>query len=412
MNIAIISHYFYPEICAPSARLKEMADVWVSEGHRVSVITNFPNHPTGIVHPEYRGRKFMIERMDGLEVIRCKTLATPNKGFLKKVTGHLRFMVNSITQGIKHLEGPMEKPDVIVASSPTLFSVVSAWYASRKLKCPYIFEVRDLWPAIFVDLGTLKNPVIIKMLETLELFLYRKSTAVVTVTQSFAQDIMKRGIDKNKVFFIPNGVDLTRFYPDPQSGSLLRKELSLQDKYIILYIGAHGISHGLNSVIETARLLHREEEIHFLFVGEGAEKENLCSLAERMHLKNITFLPGQPKEKMRSFYNLADVCLVPLRNIPLFKTFIPSKMFEIMGCGRPILASLEGEAADILRRSGGAVIIPPEDSNRMSQEILMLARDKERCLALGDKGRKFVLENFDRTVLARRYLQLMEGITS
>jgi len=219
MNIVIISHYFYPEICAPSARLKEMADVWVSEGHRVSVITNFPNHPTGIIHPEYRGRKFMIEQINGVEIIRCKTLATPNKGFLKKVIGHLIFMVNSIAQGIKHLK----EPDVIVASSPTLFCVVSAWYASRKLKCPYIFEVRDLWPAIFVDLGTLKNPVVIKMLEALELFLYRKSAAVVTVTQSFAQDIIKRGIDKNKVFFIPNGVDLTRFYPDPEGGLSLRK---------------------------------------------------------------------------------------------------------------------------------------------------------------------------------------------
>jgi len=192
-----------------------------------------------------------------------------------------------------------------------------------------------------------------------------------------------------------------------------RKELSLQRKYIILYIGAHGISHGLSSVIEAARLLHEQEEnIHFLFVGEGAVKDNLCNLATKMHLKNITFLPGQPKEKMRSFYNLADVCLVPLRNIPLFKTFIPSKMFEIMGCGRPILASLEGESAEILKQSEGAVIIPPEDSNKMSQGILMLVRDKERCLALGDKGRKFVFENFDRTLLARKYLQLMEEVTA
>ena len=406
MNITIISHYFYPEIGAPSARLKEMADAWVSEGHQVSVITNFPNHPTGIIHPGYKGQKFMIEWIEGLKIIRCRTFATPNAGFLKKIISHLIFMFNSVAQGIKHVK----KSDVIIASSPTLFCVVSAWFISRRQKVPYIFEVRDLWPAIFVELGTLKNSIIINILEKLELFLYHKSAAVVTVTQSFAQNIITRGIDNNKVHFIPNGVDLTRFYPDQECGSLLRKQLFLQDKFIMLYIGAHGISHGLSSILAAAKLLYKQKNIHFLFVGEGAEKDKLLKLARDMQLKNITFLSGQPKNEMRSFYNLADACLVPLRNIPLFNTFIPSKIFEIMGCGRPILASLKGEAANILQQSGGAIIVPPENSNKIAKGILTLVHDNERCSLMGTEGRNFVSQNYDRTMLAKKYLKVMEKI--
>ncbi len=406
MNITIISHYFYPEIGAPSARLKEMADVWISQGHQVSVITNFPNHPTGIIHPGYKGRKFMIDWIGGLKIIRCKTFATPNAGFLKKIISHLVFMVTSVVQGMNHVK----ESDIIMASSPTLLCVASARYLSRKLKIPYIFEVRDLWPAIFVELGIITNQPIIYNLEKFELYLYKKSAAVVCVTQSFAKNIINRGINKNKVYFIPNGVDLTKFYPDRDSGRFLKKELALEDKFIVLYIGAHGISHGLSAIMEAAKLFHKQKNIHFLLVGEGAEKDKLIKLAKNMQLKNITFLPAQPKNKMRTFYNLADVCLVPLRNIPLFNSFIPSKMFEIMGCGRPILASLKGEAANILQQSGGAIIVPPENCKEIAEGILTLAHDKERCRVMGEQGKNFVSQKYDRIMLAKKYLKVMEKI--
>ena len=190
MRIAVLSHYFWPEPGAPSARLVELGREWVGRGHEVTIVTNFPNHPTGIVPEAYRGRSFMVEHTQGLRVIRCRTFATPNRGFAKRTLGHLMFMVQSVRQATPHLRGC----DVLVASSPTLFSVAAALAISRRVGAPYVFEVRDLWPAIFVELGVIRSRAVIRALEWLELALYRRACAVVTVTRAFADDIARRGI--------------------------------------------------------------------------------------------------------------------------------------------------------------------------------------------------------------------------
>lgn len=405
MHIAIICHYFVPEVGAPSARLFDLARYWTRDGHRVSVITNFPNHPTGIIHEGYRGCSFMTEEIEGVGVIRCRTFATPNKGIIKKTLGHLVFMVMAVLQGKKEIKDV----DVIVVSSPNLFSVISAWWCGKRMRKPYIFEVRDLWPAIFVELGVLKNRFIIKTLETLEMFLYRRAAKVVTVTASFKKGIINRGIEESKIHFIPNGADVTRFQP-AQPNSELIKRLGLKMKFIILYCGAHGISHALKNIVNAAELLQKEKDIHFLFVGDGAEKDGVIEYSQRLNLKNITFLPSQPKEVIPDFYNIADICLVPLRNIPLFATFIPSKMFEIMACGRPIIASLKGEAADILERSKAAVIVPPEDYKAVAGAVMELKNNLEKRKKLSKNGPPFVLKEFDRFKLARQYLEIIEKV--
>jgi len=185
VKIAVVTHYFWPEMSAPSARLLEMGRAWATEGHEVSVVTNFPNHPTGVVPEAYRGRPFLIETHEGLRIVRCRTYATPNRGMAKRTLGHLVFMTQAVLQGTPAIRGS----DVIVASSPTLFSVVAAWIMSWRLGVPFVFEVRDLWPAIFVDLGVFRNRLLIRGLESLEMFLYRRSRAVVTVTEGFARHI-------------------------------------------------------------------------------------------------------------------------------------------------------------------------------------------------------------------------------
>ena len=404
MRIALVSHYFWPEPGAPSARLVEMGREWVALGHDVTVVTNFPNHPTGIVPETYRGRSFQIEEAHGLRILRCRTYATPNHGFAKRTLGHLVFMVESVLQATPHLRGT----DVIVASSPTLFAAVSALVISRRLGVPYVIEVRDLWPAIFVDLGVIRNRLVIALLERLELFLYRQARVVVTVTRAFADDIARRGIDHAKLHVVPNGVDLAAFQPGPAEEAL-RARLGLADKLLVLYCGAHGISHALARILEVAARLQQDPRIHFLFVGEGAEKAALVERARALRLGNVSFREAVPREDVPALYRAADVCLVPLRAVPLFRSFIPSKMFEILACGRPILASLEGEAAEILAASGAALVVPPEDVGALAAAVTRLAADPALRAALASRGRAYVAEHFDRRRLASRYLGILEA---
>jgi len=403
MRIALLCHYFHPEIGAPSARLHALARDFKALGHEVTVLTGFPNHPTGIIPAEYRGRWLAREDMDGVVVLRSWVFATPNEGILKKTLGHLSFMFSSVLLSATRL-GPL---DVVVVSSPTLFSVVSAWVLAALKGVPFVFEVRDLWPAVFVDLGVLRNRFIIWILEALEMFLYRQSAAVVTVTDSFRDILVSRGLPPEKVHTITNGVNLSDFSPgEPDPG--LRESLGLQGKFTVLYIGAHGISHALQAVLEAARSLEGEDGIRFLFVGEGAEKKKLVEKARG--LKNVRFLDGQPRGKVLSFYRLADAVLVPLRDVPLFDTFIPSKMFEIMACAKPIVASVRGEAARILERSKGALIVAPEDSAAIAKAVLELKADEPLRRRLGASGRAFVEAHYQRRMLAERYARLLASL--
>ncbi|MBF0550569.1 MAG: glycosyltransferase family 4 protein [Deltaproteobacteria bacterium] len=404
MHILVICHYFYPEISAPSARLYEMGRTWVELGHQVTVVTCFPNHPHGRIPKEYRGKSFIKESLDGMTILRNFVFAAPNQGVFKKTLGHLSFMCSSLLLSTI----PCGHPDVILVSSPTFFSVYTALALSKIKSCPFIFEVRDLWPAIFVDLGVIRNRHIIRILEQQELFLYRAAGRVVTVTESFAQDIVKRGIPASKVAVITNGVDVDRFSPGPIDQEL-RSELGLEGKFVVSYLGAHGISHGLDAVLRMAERLKGYDDIRVLMVGDGAMKQTLAAARERLGLDKVLMLPGQPREMMPRFYRASDVLLVPLRDIPLFDTFIPSKMFEIMACGRPILGSVRGEARRILERSQAAIITDPEDVDQMTAGVLRLYQDRDLGLELGRNGRQFVSARYARPQLAADYLRLLEA---
>ncbi len=402
MKICVMCHYFWPELCAPAARLSEMGEAWADQGHEVTVVTNFPNHPTGTIHPGYENKKFMIEQKGKLRIIRCYTYATPNEGIIKKTMGHLTFAFASVWQAARHLKGT----DIIVLSSPPLFSGIGAWLLSKRLRVPYIIEVRDIWPAIFIELGILKNKFLIWILEKFELFLYKQSVHVVTVTESFSDAIRER-IEPSKVSTIPNGVDITRYVPGNKSPGLL-EEFGVKGKFVVLYLGTHGISQALNSIVNTARLLEDEKEIHFLFIGEGADKKKVMEQAETLNLSNVSFFPSQPKEKVLSIYHCADVCLVPLKNIPLFDTFIPSKMFEVMASGVPLIGCVSGESKSILERSeGGAIICAPENEKELAEKILDYKANPQKYSEMAEKGRDFVSREFNRKELALKYLALI-----
>jgi glycosyltransferase involved in cell wall biosynthesis len=405
MRIAYLCQYFPPEIGAPSARVNELSLAWAEFGHEVTVITGVPNHPTGRVPPKYRGTVFRRERLDGVEVWRNWLYATPNEGLVKKTLSHVSFMLSSAVLSTPRLRGF----DVIIVSSPTFFSVLSAWFMSRLHRVPFVFEVRDLWPGIFIELGVLKNRLLIRLLESVEMFLYRAAARVVVVTESFADNLRSRGVPAGKLATITNGVDSVFFRPG-ESDNSLRHDHALRDKFVVLYIGAHGISHALGRVLDAAESTTDDPSICWVFVGEGAEKAQLIARARDKGLANVRFVPGQPRDLMPAWYAACDVALVPLRNIPLFEAFIPSKMFEIMACGRPIIGSVRGEARRILDASGAAVTVEPEDASAIAAAARRLKSDSALRRRMGDAGRQFVLAHYERRDLARKYAALLEAV--
>jgi glycosyltransferase involved in cell wall biosynthesis len=405
VRIIWLCHYFAPEIGAPQARLLELGRVFRDAGHSVGVVTCFPNHPTGKLRPEDGGIWWRRDEIDGIDVHRCWSLVTAGRGFVSTTLGHLSFMLTSI-RGLTRA-AVEQRPDVVIVSSPTFFSVVSAWWWCRRHRVPYVFEVRDLWPAIFVDLGVLRSRALIGLLERLELFLYRRAARVVTVTHSFADDIAARGIPREKLGVITNGVDVERFKPGERDEQMAHQH-ALQGRFVVLYLGAHGISQALSCLLDVAEQLGDLDDIRLVFVGEGAEREKLVRSAAERGLSNVSFHAGVPKDEVSRWYDLADIGLVPLRDVELFKAFIPSKMFELMASGIPIVASVRGEAREILEASGGARVVDPEDAVAMARQIRELHADPALGARLATSGRAFVERQYTRRQLGHAYLDILE----
>ncbi len=334
---------------APSARTFELARKGTQEGHSVTVVTAFPNHPTGVIPPEYPQHVYKQETNGDINVIRTYIYPVANKGFFKRILSYLSFMFSSVLLG-PWKTGPV---DVIIATSPQFFVAVAGYLMSIIKWKPFIFEVRDLWPESIVQLGQLKNRTIIRLLESIEVFLYRKAKAVVVVTESSVPIIEQKGIVREKLHIIKNGVDLELFKP-ADSKAALRKSLGLEGKFIVSYIGTHGLSHALDKVLETAALMREEKDIHFLLVGEGAEKDKLLAMKNELQLDNVTMLSQIDKQQLPDYYNMCDLVLITLRDLDLFRCVIPSKMFEIMAVAKPILISVDGEARDIVVNSAQA----------------------------------------------------------
>jgi len=405
-RILLVSHYFPPEVGAPQARLSEMARAWATSGADVTVLTGMPNHPTGVIHDEYRGTVLRRESRDGYRVLRTWLYATANEGIVKKTLGHLSFMVTSVLLG----GWRTGRPDVVVVSSPTFFSIGSAWVLARLRRARLVVEVRDLWPAIFVELGVLTNRPLIRLLERLELAAYAAADAVVVVSEGFREDLVRRGVPADKVHTIRNGVDLDRFSGRTAADPKVRAQLGAgPDDVLVLYLGAHGISQGLPSVAEAAALV-TDAPLRFAFVGEGADKVRLRRTVEALQLPNVTMLPAVPREQVPGLLAAADICLAPLRDVALFSTFIPSKIFEYLAVEKAVVGSVRGETARILSEAG-AVVVEPEQPEALAAALRTLAGDPDRRRDMGSAGRRYVAEHFDRDALADLYLLLLQGLT-
>lgn len=405
MRILFLSHYFPPEVNAPASRTWEHCRQWVIDGHQVTVITCAPNHPRGKVYPEYRNRLLQRENKNGIQIVRVWTYVTPNEGFVKRTLNYVSFMVSAIL-----ITPFIGRADVVITTSPQFFNGLAGYFTRIIKRAPWVLEIRDLWPESILAVGAIRNRAIIRVLEWLETFAYRKANAIVPVTDAFKRYMVGKGIPEQKITVIKNGVDLS-FYQSVEGENSIRSELNLDDKFVAAYFGTHGMAHHLETLLEAARLLHEYPDIVFLMVGDGAEREKLVALRDEWRLKNVLMLEQQPKHKMPLMWDICDVSLVLLRKSELFKTVIPSKIFESMGMRRPIIIGVEGESADIIRSADAGYCIEPEDSTELASRILELRNNRERAHQFGENGRAYVAEHFDRVRLARRFEKLLRQVT-
>ena len=404
MRILFLSDNFPPEGNAPATRLYEHAIRWVRAGHDVTVVTCAPNFPEGKLFAGYRNAWRQVEMLDGIRVVRVKTYITANEGFLKRTLDYVSFMLMATAMSVFE-----RRPDVVVATSPQFFCALAGWMTSVLKWRPFVFELRDLWPASIMAVGAMRKNSAIRLLEKLELFLYRRADAIVSVTESFRDDLVSRGVPREKIHVVINGVDLDRYEPRPRDPELAR-EFGLEGKFVAGYMGTHGMAHALPKVLEAAERLLPRDDIAFFFAGSGAERARVEQIVAERRLSNVRLIPRQPKERMPALWSLCDLSLIPLRDTPVFATVIPSKIFESMGMGVPVLMSLpEGEATRIVRETGAGVCVRPEDPAAMAEAIVGLADDPARVAELRVVARR-AAPQFSRDHLADRMAAILESV--
>ena len=383
MKILFITENFPPETNAAATRVYERAAYWVRWGHDVTVITSAPNFPSGVLFPGYANRWRQTEDMTGIRVVRVKTFIAPNRGVVRRTLDFMSFMASGFAASLFE-----DKPDLVCATSPQFFAAVAGWTAGRARGAPFVFELGDLWPASIAAVGAMRPGIILSLIERLELSLYRSSAAVVALSPAFKENLSGRGIAEGKIAVVLNGVDVWRYGPRVRDPGL-SGQWGLEGHFVVGYVGTHGMAHGLGNVLDAAERLLGAADVRFLLVGAGAERDGLIAEAGRRSLDNVVFMPPQPKEAMPAVWSLCDVALVHLKNSPVFAGVIPSKMFEAMAMGLPVLlAAPVGEAGRILEADGAGMRVPAEDPAALAEAVTRLKSDgegrraiAERCLA-------------------------------
>ena len=437
MKILYVSQYFPPEMGAPAARAAELARHWADAGHEVSVLTGFPNHPTGVVPAEWRPRLLRLTYHEQISPKQPQTPTTssrspepeagspkpeasykvfrtwlwplPNRKANERMRNYASFFVSAALRGLF-----LPQPDVIIGTSPQLLVALAGWWLGFARRVPFVFEVRDLWPESLTAVGvSSEDSLLHRALAAIARFLYERSDRIVVVTPAFKEHLIHRWrVPSEKIDIVENGVETDLFAPQPEAANhALRKTLGAEGKYVACYIGTLGIAHGLETLLDAATRLRRENpSVMFLIIGEGAEKVRIKTLAHNQGLGNICFLDQQPRETIPGFISASDACLVLLKKTDVFKTVIPTKLLEFMACARPVILGVDGQARQIVEEAEAGIVIEPENAEALTQSIQQLAANRELGAELGRKGREYIVRNLSRRQTAEKYLKILEEL--
>ena len=388
-HILFISPYYPPENGAAPACVGETCTRLVKLGHQVTVLTTLPNYPTGIVLPEYRGHLLQKEVRDGVQVVRVWSFISPNKSFWSRIRWYLSFALLAPLFGGK----AVGRPAIIIVQSPPLFDAIAVRILARWKRCPFIFMVSDPWPEAPIQLGVLRNPALIWLSKWLEWSTYQRASLVWVVAEWVRDFLIQRGLSPERVFLLPNGVDTNKFRPLPQAQA--RAELGWDDRFTVLYVGTHGVTHGLITILDAAEQIKDRDDIRFVLVGDGADKAYLMAQAQKRELKNITFLDPVAHNIVPTLLAAGDICLAHVRKVPGGLGIIPIKMYEAMACARPVVLAVDGDARRIAEEAGGAIYVEPENASALASAILQLYEHLDLVSILGPKGRAYVEARFD-----------------
>ena len=406
MHILFLSDQFTPESNAPASRTFEHCREWVRAGHQVTVITCAPNFPKGKVFDGYKNRLWQKEVTSGIRVIRVWTYIAANEGFIKRILDYLSFMLSAT------LAAPFVRSvDVVLGTSPQFFTVCAAYLVSSMKRIPFVFELRDLWPESIKAVGALKDSAVIRVMERIEMFLYRRAARILTVTHSFKDTLIRRGIDGQKIEVVTNGVDLIYFRPQAKDAQLLAQH-GLDGKFVAGYIGTHGMAHALETLLDAAHTLQQTpgaDNIRLLFLGDGARKAWLANRAKTMGLCNVIFLDAVPKDQVKRYWSVLDVAVIHLRKSELFTTVIPSKLFECMGLGLPVLHGVAGESADIVVRENVGQVFESENAQQLVNGLLRM-RDQPEAYASYQQNSLAAATRYNRKHLALKMLQVLNHL--
>ena len=406
MQIVFFSHYYPPEVNAPASRTSEHCREWARLGHDVTVVTSAPNHPKGELYPGYRNRLFQTETIDGVKVVRVWTYLAANEGFLRRTLNYVSYMLTAALAVPR-----IARPDVYVSTSPQFFCGLAGLIAAKMCWRPWVLEIRDLWPESIITVGAMQKGRAVRALEWVERLGYRNADRIVSVTDSFVPHIAARCQGEHKIEVIKNGVDLSLFKrgADPAA---VKRELGLEGRFVAAYVGTHGMAHGLDTLLDAAAALKGDPRIVFLMVGGGAEQARLAARVASEGLDNVRVLGQLPKARMPDIWAATDASLILLKRSDTFLKVLPSKMFEAMAMEVPIVLGVEGESKALLQAAGAGLAITPESATELAAAVVRLCDEAGVARTHGQQGAAYVREHFDRALLARRYIDVLEKMVS
>jgi glycosyltransferase involved in cell wall biosynthesis len=396
-RVLFLTHYFHPEVGATQTRILESARLLRDRGYEVSVLTGFPNYPDGVIPEPYRGRWLQTEHLDGIRVLRSAVYPAPNRGFLKRLVNHTSFALSATLTSRRAGDA-----DVVIAETPPLFTALAAVFVARLRKARLILNVADLWPESAVQLGMLKNPHAIRAAQAIERFAYRNADVIAGPTPGVCAGIEAAGEPASKVRLLPNAVDVDRFAPNGDVPSERKR---------VVYCGTVGLAQGVRTFLEAARELDGERpDLEFLVVGDGAERGELEALAREWGLGNVTFTGRVTHAEVPRVVGSAAVTVMLLRDVPLFRDALPTKILEYMAAGRPVVAAAAGQVAELVESVEAGIVCPPEDGGAVAEAIRRLAADDAEARRLGQNGRRYVEENLSRRSMVDRLEREIQGL--